>query len=215
MVYPLTLKLKSSIYSGSTINIQVSQKFLRSEKLQTEVSFSFITLNNILFLIITLFQAPEKVPLLKIQTESSEVSNSTSCLDSTPFSRGPSRLVSRSCSWMSTTSSRSLSELWSRSGSWCSTLPSRYLMKSCSTLSQWDQLRPQSVLDHVQDVQADESSGTILNSTISRLTLIFILILSGCFTRIGLKFSSDESTLGLRCLETALKFFLELTNSRY
>ena len=34
-------------------------------------------------------------------------------------------------------------------------------MKSCSTLSQWDQLRPQSVLDHVQDVQADESSGTI------------------------------------------------------
>ena len=88
-------------------------------------------------------------------------------------------------------------------------------MKSCSTLSQWDQLRPQSVLDHVQDVQVDESSGTILNSTISRLTLIFILILSGCFTRIGLKFSSDESTLGLRCLETALKFFLELTNSRY
>ena len=167
MGYPLTLKLKSSIYSGSTINIQVSQKFLQSEKLQTEVSFSFITFNNILFLIITLFQAPEKVPLLKIQTESSEVSNFTSCLDSAPFSRGPSRLVPRSCSWTSTTSSRSLSELWSRSGSWCSTLPSRYLTKSCST-SQWDQLRPQNVLDHVQDVQVDESSGTILNSTPSR-----------------------------------------------
>ena len=89
---------------------------------------------------------------------------------------------------MLTTSSRSLSELWSRLGSWCSTLPSRYLTKSCSILSQLDQLRPQSVLDHVQDVQADESSGTPLNSTISKLTLIFISILSGCFTRIGLKF---------------------------
>ena len=136
--------------------------------------------------------------MLKIQTESSEVSNSTSCLDSAPFSRG-SRLVSRLCSWMSTTSSRSLSELWSRLGSWCSTLPSRCLTKSCSNLSQLDQLRPQSVLDHVQDVQADESSGTILNFTISRLTLIFILILSGCFTWIGPKFSSDESTLGSGC----------------
>ena len=61
MGYPLTLKLKCSIYSGSTINIQVSQKFLQSEKLQTEVSFSFITFNNILFLIVSLFQAPEKV----------------------------------------------------------------------------------------------------------------------------------------------------------
>ena len=128
--------------------------------------------------------------MLKIQTESSEVSSSTPCLVSAPFSRG-SRLVSRLCSWMSTTSSRSLSELWSMLGSWCSTLPSRYLAKSCSILSQLDQLRPQSVLDHVQDVQADESSGTIKFYNLETY-FNFILILSGCFTRIGLKFSSDE-----------------------
>ena len=41
----------------------MSQKFLQSEKLQTEVSFSFITFNNILILIIPLFQAPEKVKI--------------------------------------------------------------------------------------------------------------------------------------------------------
>ena len=98
--------------------------------------------------------------MLKIQTESSKVSNSTPCLGSAPLSRGPSRLVSRLCSWMSTTSPRSSSELWSRLGSWCSTLPSRYWSKSCSILSRLDQLCPQSVLGHVQDVQADESSGT-------------------------------------------------------
>ena len=157
----------------------MSQKFLQSEKLQTfKVSFSFITFNNILILIISLFQASEKSLLLKIQTESSRFSNSTPCLGSAPFSRGSSRLMSRSCSWMSTTSPRWSSESWSRLGSWCSTLPSRcssepcsrssiasslpsgYLSRSCSILSQLNQLRPQNVFNHVHDAQMDESSGT-------------------------------------------------------
>ena len=41
----------------------------------------------------------------------------------------------------------------------------------------------------------------ILTFTISKFTLIFVLILSGCFTCVGPKFLPDGSTLGLGCLK--------------
>ena len=191
MGYPLTLKLKCSIYSGSTINIQVSQKFLQSEKLQTEVSFSFITFNNILFLIITLFQAPEKVLFAEDTNRKFRSFQLYSLLGFSPvlkrFKIGV-EVVFLDVDYILKIVVGTMVNVGLLVFNSTFKISGEIVFNSFSVgpTSSSECSRPCS----------GRSSGWIFRYNFKFYNLEtyfnFILILSGCFTRIGLKFSSDE-----------------------